>query len=179
MGVLLPMDDSFPTLSKVSTSHKTTKPPLLRVVLVEPEIPANTGSIARLCAASNCQLILLGTLGFELSNTRLKRAGLDYWRFVRWQHHPQDPLNFLKTLPSRSVHLFSRHSTTPYTHCPATTGDWLVFGKESEGLSKPILQRFPNQCYGISHHQPQVRSLNLATVVGITVHEVLRRFSVN
>ncbi len=157
-------------------SADPSSPHRLRVVLVEPEIPPNTGSIARLCAASNCELILLGKLGFQLTDAHLKRAGLDYWRFVSWRHHPGDPLGFLKKLPPRSVHLFSSKSKVPYTHCPVTTGDYLVFGSEVSGLSPSIVQQF--NCYAVPHQQEGVRSLNLATVVGIVVQESLRRFAV-
>jgi len=148
--------------------------PPLRVVLVEPQIPPNAGNVARLCAASGCHLILVGDLGFELSDKSLKRAGLDYWQFLSWEHRP-DPERFLDSLPESRFHLLSRHATRPYTDIDLRWGDYLLFGKETSGLPKPWLSRFSAQSYTIPMAEPRVRSLNLSSAVAIVVYDALRR----
>ena len=148
--------------------------PILSVVLVEPQIPPNTGNIARLCAASNCHLILAGPLGFTLDDTHLKRAGLDYWEHVSWEHVP-DVETLLANRPSRSFHLLSARASVPYTQIPAEPGDCLVFGKETTGLGPELLGRFPRQTYTIPLAEPNVRSLNLSSAVAIVTYDVLRR----
>lgn len=148
--------------------------PTLNVVLIEPQIPPNTGNIARLCAAAACHLILVGRLGFDLSAATLKRAGLDYWEYVSWEHQP-DREAFLAARPSGALHLLTRHTTRPYTRIPARPGDCLVFGKETTGLDRPFLDRYPGQCYTIPMAEPRVRSLNLSSAVAIVVYDVLRR----
>jgi tRNA (cytidine/uridine-2'-O-)-methyltransferase len=146
----------------------------LNVVLVEPQIPPNTGNIARLCAAAGCHLILAGNLGFRLDDTTLKRAGLDYWEHVSWEHQP-DFNGFMETIPTDAFHLFSTHSRTPYHLSPAARGDYLIFGKETAGLPKSLLERYPSQCYTIPMSSEGVRSLNLSSAVAITVYDALRR----
>lgn len=148
--------------------------PILNVVLVEPQIPPNTGNVARLCAATGCHLILVGELGFELTDASLKRAGLDYWEHVSWEHVPERE-GFLESLPALAFHLLSTHATAPYTEMPACRGDFLVFGKETSGLPKPWLARYPAQSYTIPMTQPAVRSLNLSSAVAIVTYDALRR----
>jgi tRNA (cytidine/uridine-2'-O-)-methyltransferase len=155
----------------MSPSHQD---PPLRVVLVDPQIPPNTGNVARLCAASGCHLILVGELGFELSDRTLKRAGLDYWEYVSWEHRP-DREGFLGSLPAGRFHLLSTHAIRPYTEIPVQWGDFLVFGKETSGLPKDWLARFPGQSYTIPMAEPRVRSLNLSSAVAIVVYDALRR----
>jgi tRNA (cytidine/uridine-2'-O-)-methyltransferase len=153
---------------------KALSSPVLNVVLVEPQIPPNTGNVARLCAASGCHLILVGELGFELSDASLKRAGLDYWAHVSWAHEP-DSEAFFAALPPRAFHLFSTHATAPYTHMPVCRGDYLLFGKETSGLPKDWLARFPGQSYTIPMAGRGVRSLNLSSSVAVVVYDALRR----
>ncbi len=148
--------------------------PALNVVLVEPQIPPNTGNIARLCAATRCHLILVGKLGFELSDAHLKRAGLDYWDYVSWEHRP-DGEAFFAAAPPRALHLLTRHASTPYTDMPLQRGDYLVFGKETTGLGADLLRRFPDQCFTIPMAEPRVRSLNLSSAVAVVVYDALRR----
>jgi tRNA (cytidine/uridine-2'-O-)-methyltransferase len=143
-------------------------------VLIEPQIPPNTGNIARLCAAAGCHLILVGALGFSLDDAHLKRAGLDYWEHVSWEHIP-DLEAFLANRPTRSLHLLSARSEQPYTRIPVQWGDCLVFGKETTGLGTELLDRFPAQCYTIPIVEPGVRSLNLSSAVAIVTYDVLRR----
>lgn len=148
--------------------------PNLNVVLVEPQIPPNTGNIARLCAASNCHLILLGKLGFELSDRYLKRAGLDYWEFVSWEHQ-LDTDEFIKSIPLEKMHLLSTHVDTPYTQSNPQAGDFFFFGKETAGLSKSWLSTYSERCFTIPMWNSGIRSLNLATAVGIVVYDALHR----
>jgi tRNA (cytidine/uridine-2'-O-)-methyltransferase len=148
--------------------------PPLNVVLVEPQIPPNTGNVARLCAASQCHLILAGELGFELDDKSLKRAGLDYWEYLSWEHVP-DREGFFASLPPLRFHLLSRHAERPYTQAPVQWGDYLVFGKETSGLPKDWLKRYPEQTYTIPMAEPRVRSLNLSSAVAIVVYDALRR----
>ncbi len=150
------------------------KNPPLKVVLVEPQIPPNTGNIARLCAATGCELILVGQLGFDLSDSALKRAGLDYWEYVNWRHVTEmEP--FLAGLPAGGFHLLTTHAARPYTQIPAVWGDWLVFGKETAGLPKWLLERNKEQCYTIPIYEGGVRSLNLASAVAVVLYDALRR----
>jgi tRNA (cytidine/uridine-2'-O-)-methyltransferase len=158
----------------VTTSRRKLDAPFLNVALIEPPIPPNTGNIARLCAAAGCHLILVGTLGFALDDARLKRAGLDYWEHVSWEHEP-DVESFLASRPRRSLHLLSARAAVLYTRIPAQPGDCLVFGKETTGLAPDLLGRFPGQCYAIPIAEPGVRSLNLSSAVAIVVYDVLRR----
>lgn len=158
----------------MSNSPRKQAAPFLNVVLIEPQIPPNTGNIARLCAAAGCHLILAGTLGFVLDDARLKRAGLDYWDHVSWEHEP-DVESFVTSRPRRSLHLLSARATVPYTEIPAQPGDCLVFGKETTGLPPGLLGQFSDQCYTIPIVEPGVRSLNLSSAVAIVVYDVLRR----
>jgi tRNA (cytidine/uridine-2'-O-)-methyltransferase len=148
--------------------------PPLRVVLVEPQIPPNTGNIARLCAATRCHLVLVGALGFELDNASLRRAGLDYWEHVSWEHVPALE-TFLAGLAPGSFHLLSARGGAPYTHLPAVRGDCLVFGKETTGLPRSLLERYPRQCYTIPMAEAGVRSLNLSSSAAIVLYDALRR----
>lgn len=148
--------------------------PPLRVVVVEPQIPPNTGNIARLCAATRCHLILAGPMGFALDDAALRRAGLDYWEHVSWEHTP-DAEALLAALPRRALHLYTAHAQRPYTHVPAARGDYLVFGKETTGLPKSLLDRYASQCYTIPIAEPGVRSLNLSSAVAVALYDALRR----
>lgn len=154
-------------------SRKTQDPPL-NLVLVEPEIPPNTGNVARLTAATGCHLVLIGQLGFELSDRTLKRAGLDYWPFVSWEHHP-NLTEYLAGLAPGSFHLLTTKSTTPYTHIPVCRGDHLIFGKETQGLPIALLEQYPKQCYTIPMQGQGVRSINLSSAVAAVAFDCLRR----
>jgi tRNA (cytidine/uridine-2'-O-)-methyltransferase len=149
----------------------------LHVVLVEPEIPPNTGNIARLCAATCCPLHLVGPLGFRIDEHSVRRAGVDYWHLVNLRTHV-DFDHFLhawsKEAPSRRLHLFSATAENSYLDTPVEPGDALVFGRESVGLPLELLDRFPDRIVGIPT-MGAVRSLNLANAVGIALYEALRR----
>ncbi len=147
--------------------------PHFHVVLVEPQIPPNTGNIARLCAATQCHLILVGKLGFKLSDRHLKRAGLDYWDHVSWEHIPNAE-SFFESLQSKKFHLLTTHATTPYTQTNPLQGDYFLFGKETAGLPKHWLSKHPDHCYTIPMWCSGVRSLNLSSAVSIVVYDALK-----
>lgn len=155
-------------------AHAHRADPPLRVVLVEPQIPPNTGNIARLCAATRCHLVLAGALGFDLDDAALRRAGLDYWEHVSWER-AEDTEALLAGQPPRALHLFSARAARPYTQLPAARGDWLVFGKETTGLPKSLLERYAPQCYTIPIAERGVRSLNLSSAVAVVLYDALRR----
>ena len=148
----------------------------LHVVLVEPEIPPNTGNVARLCAATASPLHLVGTLGFRIDEQSVRRAGVDYWHLVDVRQHV-DFEHFLhawsKESPAGKLHLFSATATKSYVQAGFAPGDALVFGKESVGLSEELLTRFADRALGIPT-LGRVRSLNLANAVGIALFEALR-----
>ena len=154
--------------------NKILQDPPLNIVLVEPQIPPNTGNIARLCAGAGLHLILVGELGFQLNDSTLKRAGLDYWEYVSWEHLPTWD-DFAARVSPGSFHLMTTHARRPYTEIPATLGDYLVFGKETAGLPKTLLERHSKQCYTIPMIEPGVRSLNLSSAAAIVAYDALRR----
>lgn len=145
----------------------------MRVALVEPEIPPNTGSIARLCAATETPLHLIGRLGFTIDDKQLKRAGLDYWPWVDVTQHA-DWQQFRAAVPGRRLG-FSARATRPYTAIAFAPGDVLVFGCETRGLPPAIKDELADELYAIPIVSPHVRSLNLATAVAIVVYEARRQ----
>lgn len=147
------------------------------VVLVEPEIPPNTGSIARLCAATQSPLHLVGKLGFRIDEHAVRRAGVDYWHLVDVQTHPDFDAflaRFAELSPGGALHLFTGTATASYSEPRYAGGDALVFGKESVGLSDELLARFPDRQVAIPTIGA-VRSLNLANAAGIALFEALRQ----
>jgi tRNA (cytidine/uridine-2'-O-)-methyltransferase len=147
---------------------------MLRVALWEPEIPPNTGNVARLCAATGTALHLIGRLGFRLDERSLRRAGLDYWHAVTLQRHATLG-DFETALAGARVFCFSARATVSFTRIAYQPGDCLLFGGESHGLPHGILERFPERNLCIPMPAAQVRSLNLATAVGIALYEALRQ----
>jgi tRNA (cytidine/uridine-2'-O-)-methyltransferase len=149
----------------------------LHVVLVEPEIPPNTGNVARLCAATASPLHLVGPLGFRIDEHSVRRAGVDYWHLVDVRRH-LDFEHYLHArageVPGGRIHLFSALATRSYLDVSYAPGDALVFGKESIGLPDELLARFPDRVLGIPT-LGAVRSLNLANAVGIALYEALRQ----
>ena len=152
------------------------KNPCLNIVLYEPQIPQNTGNIARLCAATKCHLILLGELGFDLGDKYLKRAGLDYWKFVSWEHIPNSE-DFFVSLDRESFSFLSVYNKIPYTKIFPQSGDFLFFGKETTGLPKKWMESFPNRCFTIPMWEKGVRSLNLSVACGIAIYEAHKQIN--
>ena len=144
-----------------------------RIVLVEPEIPQNTGSIARLSAATRSTLHLCGRLGFRIDEKSVRRAGVDYWHLVELEQH-LDLAHFAHAHPDARLRLFSAVATRSYLEAEFQPGDALVFGKESVGLDDELLARHPEAVFGIPTLGP-VRSLNLANAAAIVVYEALRQ----
>ncbi len=149
------------------------KPPL-QIALLEPEIPPNTGNIARLCAATGTPLHLIGPLGFRLHDTALKRAGLDYWTAVDLRRHASVTL-FLQAIAPARCFLFSTRAEKSYLQATYRPGDALLFGCESKGLPEALLDAHAATVLGIPMRVEQVRSLNLATAVAVVLFEALRQ----
>jgi tRNA (cytidine/uridine-2'-O-)-methyltransferase len=149
---------------------------LLHIALLEPEIPPNTGNIARLCAAVGVPLHLIGRLGFRLDDRNLRRAGCDFWPVVDWRLHPTLE-EFEATLPGNRIFCLSAHATRPYTAVTYQPGDCLLFGSESRGLPASVVRRHAERCLCIPMPSGKVRSINLATAAGIVLYEALRQLS--
>ncbi|MBI1815033.1 MAG: tRNA (cytidine(34)-2'-O)-methyltransferase [Deltaproteobacteria bacterium] len=147
---------------------------MLHVVLVQPEIPPNTGSIARLCAATNLRLHLVGPLGFSLEDRYLKRAGLDYWPFVDLRTYPDVDAFHAEHGSGRFV-LFSARAAHSYLAARHTPGSYLLFGSETRGLPAPLLAAHRDATFTIPIFNPNVRSLNLSNAVSIVVYDALRQ----
>jgi tRNA (cytidine/uridine-2'-O-)-methyltransferase len=144
------------------------------IVLIEPEIPPNTGNIARLCAATNTVLHLVGPLGFSIEDRYLKRAGLDYWEFVTVRQWPDLAALKVAALEGRFFYL-STKATRSYLEAGFRSGDYIVFGKETRGLPEELLQANPDTSITIPMPAEKVRSLNLSTSAGIVLYEALRQ----
>lgn len=151
-----------------------------RLVLFQPEIPPNTGNVARSCAATCTELHLIEPLGFEISDRTLKRAGLDYWPWVDLHRHP-DWQAFRQEQRSRGGRLLalSRNGSRPYTEISYRADDWLLFGRETSGLPPEVVAD-ADGCLAIPmpgavEHGGGVRSLNLATAAGVVLFEALRQ----
>ncbi|XGC81106.1 tRNA (cytidine(34)-2'-O)-methyltransferase [Bdellovibrio bacteriovorus] len=150
---------------------------LFRIVLIEPEIPQNTGNIGRTCVATNCELHLVGKMGFEINDTNLKRAGLDYWPHLTWHRHATFEDWWSKVEDPSRVWLFTTKTKRTYFEPQYQHGDWLVFGKETKGLDPDLLLKFPNQTVTIPMLGEGARSLNLATSVAIAAYEGVRQMT--
>ncbi len=144
-----------------------------RIVLVEPEIPPNTGAIARACAATSSPLHLIEPLGFKVDDHALRRAGIDYWHLVRVHLHPSFE-HFRQAYAATRLHLFSSSATRSYLDADLRPGDALVFGKESVGLPRAMLENHSGRVWGIPT-SGGVRSLNLSNTVAIVLFEALRK----
>ncbi len=153
--------------------------PQLNVVLIEPEIPQNTGSIGRLCVGTNTVLHLVEPLGFELTSSRLKRAGLDYWEHLKLVRHKCIE-DFLKFVPKNSPKLFfsKKAGHTLFEH-KILPGTFLIFGKETAGLPDELIQNHPTETVRIPLFDARIRSLNLAQAVSIGVYEGIRQIQLS
>jgi len=147
---------------------------MLSVALVEPEIPQNTGNIARLCAATRVPLHIVGVTGFRLDDSAVRRAGLDYWPEVSLYRH-RDLAALYNALPGARFLYFSTKAEKSYFEWRFKGNDCLTFGRETRGLSEDLLQANWERCLAIPMLNPRVRSLNLATSVAVVLYEALRQ----
>ncbi len=148
---------------------------MFNVVLVQPDIPHNTGAIGRLCVSTNSHLHLVKPLGFDLDERAVKRAGLDYWPHVKltvWESLEE----FLQHLEAEDAgfHLLTTKTDRLYWEGGYEKGDYLIFGSETRGLPESLLERYPEKCSTIPMDTTHVRSLNLATAAGIVLFEGMR-----
>lgn len=146
----------------------------MQVVLYEPEIPPNTGSVARLCAATLTPLHLIEPLGFKIDDKHLKRAGLDYWEFVDLRVH-KSWNHFIEATGAQNLWYFSKRATKSYTAASYADADYLVFGPETRGLPQEILAANSERALRIPMMGAGVRSLNLSNAVSIALYEALRQ----
>ncbi|NOZ12318.1 MAG: tRNA (uridine(34)/cytosine(34)/5-carboxymethylaminomethyluridine(34)-2'-O)-methyltransferase TrmL [Acidobacteria bacterium] len=153
------------------------KQPLFHVVLVEPEIPQNTGNIGRLCVGSRCSLHLIKPLGFSLEDRYMKRAGLDYWKYLDWHLHDSFEAFMEKMHPER-FYFFSKKAVKNYWDVSFQRGDALVFGKETLGLPESFIKNYPEQSLRIPM-PGETRSINLSNSVAVAVYEGMRQLHVS
>jgi tRNA (cytidine/uridine-2'-O-)-methyltransferase len=147
---------------------------MIRVVLIEPEIPPNTGNIARLCAATKVPLHIVGATGFRLDDKAVRRAGLDYWSEVTLLRH-SNLEDLYKSIPEARFLYLTTKADKSYFDWTFGPADCLVFGRETRGLPEQVLRDNWEKCLTIPILNPKVRSLNLATAVGIVLYEALRQ----
>jgi tRNA (cytidine/uridine-2'-O-)-methyltransferase len=147
----------------------------MQIVLLEPEIPPNTGNVARLCAATKTKLHLIEPLGFRLDDTQLKRAGMDYWQHLQWQRWTSWE-SFRAGLPA-DARLWFVESSGPrlYSEAAFASGDYLVFGRETAGLPRMLLDENRGHWLRIPMFNSQARSLNLSNCVALVLFEALRQ----
>lgn len=146
---------------------------MFNIVLVEPEIPQNTGNISRTCAVTGCCLHLVRPLGFSVDDRQLKRAGLDYWKDLEIFYYDSfDEVE--RTHPDAKFHLYSTHAEKSYCDVKYNAGDFLVFGKETAGLGERIINSHSDRILRIPM-RPNERSLNLSNSVAIVVYEAFRQ----
>jgi tRNA (cytidine/uridine-2'-O-)-methyltransferase len=146
----------------------------LHIVLIEPEIHTNTGNIGRLSLATGSHLHLVKPFGFELTDARLKRAGLDYWQHIELSIY-ENTTDFLEMNKDKKMAFLSSNGTKDYTEIPYAKDTMLVFGKESNGLSSTLTNRFKDDLYKIPQYSEHIRSINLANAVAVVTYEGLRQ----
>ena len=146
----------------------------LNIVLIEPEIPNNTGNIGRLALASGSHLHLVKPFGFEIDDTRLKRAGLDYWPHLLVTYYDNID-EFFSINKDKTMAFLSSHGSKKHWDIPFEDNMFLVFGKESVGLPKPLIEEHQNSLFKIPLYSEHVRSLNLANAVSIVVYEGVKQ----
>ena len=145
----------------------------MHLALIQPQIPPNTGNIARLCAATDTPLHLIGPLGFDIGEAEVRRAGLDYWEHVDlWEHSGWG--DFRAVIARERCLYFSANASRPFWEAPCLPTSCLVFGNETDGMPSRILEKHPERCFRIPMRRG-IRSLNLATAAGIVLYDALRR----
>lgn len=147
---------------------------MFHIALVEPEIPPNTGNVARLCAATLTDLHIVGVTGFRMDDRSLKRAGLDYWSEVNLHRH-LDLARLYAALPDSRFLYLTTKTDKLYTDFQYQKNDCLIFGRETRGLPEEVLRANQDRCLTIPMANPNVRSLNLANSVAVVLYEALRQ----
>lgn len=147
----------------------------MNIVLVEPEIPPNTGNVARLCAATGSVLHLVEPFGFRLDDSRLKRAGMDYWQHVQWHRWAGWQAFEAQLKPGARPWFIESEGPRLYTQATFAADDYLVFGRETAGLPRPLLEQHHDQWLRIPMFNPKSRSLNLSNCVALVLFEALRQ----
>lgn len=152
----------------MSTAHQ------FNIVLLEPQIPNNTGNIGRLCVGTKSSLHLIEPLGFEITDKRVKRAGLDYWPNLDWQTHPSLDSWYATVADKSRVFFFTTKTEQSFYDLQLKQGDWLVFGKEESGFDEEVHHRFKDQLVTIPF-PGEIRSFNLANAVAMALGEGMRQ----
>ena len=147
----------------------------LNIVLVEPEIPMNTGTIGRLCLATGANLHLIEPLGFEINDAKLKRAGLDYWKFVNFKIYPNLDTFLQKIQPDTPKIFLSTKGQSEFFEHSFQENSYIFFGSETRGLPKSLLEFNKEATFRIPQYDDRVRSINIANAVGIVVYEAIRQ----
>jgi tRNA (cytidine/uridine-2'-O-)-methyltransferase len=150
-------------------------PHSLKIALIHPQIPPNTGQIARLCVASGAELHLVRPMGFVLSDRQLKRAAMDYWARLKLAVH-DDIESFLNAVGQERIWLFENQGGRSIWDVKFQKTDWLIFGSENHGLPKPLIERYPDQLLRVPQVQGE-RCLNLSSAVALGLYEALRQVS--
>lgn len=148
--------------------------PFFNIVLLEPQIPNNTGNIGRLCVGTHSRLHLVEPLGFEITDKRVKRAGLDYWPNLNWQTHSSFETWYETVVNKERVFFFTTKTERSFYQQELQRGDWLVFGKEESGFDATVHETFQNQLVTIPF-PGKIRSFNLANAVAMTLGEGMRQ----
>jgi tRNA (cytidine/uridine-2'-O-)-methyltransferase len=169
------VDEQSPTGSNAIGSIGEKYAPRAHIVLYQPEIPYNTGSVGRTCVAVGAKLWLVRPLGFRVDDYYLRRAGLDYWQHLEWQV-VDDWAELVAHLPVERHWYFTKHGTRSYSDVAYAEGDVMVYGRESQGLPPELLAARPDRCLRIPT-RPEVRSLNLSNSVAIAVYEAVRQWA--
>jgi tRNA (cytidine/uridine-2'-O-)-methyltransferase len=147
----------------------------LSIVLVQPEIPGNTGAVGRTCVALNAELVLIHPLGFELSNSRVKRSGLDYWPHVRLAEFPNWEAFMAERRPrADQLFMFEEHGATSFYEPEYPEDAILVFGQETKGIPEAIWRAHPGRQFRLPMRSDKIRSLNLANTVAAAAYQALR-----
>ena len=147
----------------------------MHIVLVEPEIPPNTGNVARLCAATRTTLDLIEPFGFKLDDAQLKRAGMDYWQQVTWRRWPSWAAFFTQLPPRASLWFVESGGPRLYSEAAFSPDDYLVFGRETAGLPRRLLEDNRDRWLRIPMFNPDARSLNLSNCAALILYEALRQ----
>ena len=147
---------------------------IINIVMVEPEIPQNTGNVARTCAATGARLHLVGPMGFKIDDKKLKRAGLDYWNLLDITYYDSIEEFFSKN--QGEYYFFTTKGRSVYSDVEYPDGCYLFFGKETKGLPEELLMKYPDRCVRLPM-MGEARSLNLSNTVAIATYEVLRQWN--